>query len=50
MLNLILNYPNFKLAIAVYKGLFIKYFFPTRHFFPYISYNPYIPILSSNII
>jgi hypothetical protein len=42
-LNLILNYPGFKLTIAVYKGL------PTGHPLPYIPYDPYIPIQSSNI-
>ena len=34
MLSLILNYPSFKLAIAVYKG------FPIRRYLPYIPYNP----------
>jgi len=37
-LSLILNYPGFKLTIAVYKGLFIG------RSLPCIPYNPYIPI------
>jgi len=37
-LNLILNYPGLKLAIAVYRGL------PIGRPFPYIPYNLYIPI------
>jgi len=37
-LSLILNYPSFKLAIAVYRGL------PIGCPLPYIPYNPYIPI------
>ena len=37
-LNLILNYPGLKLAIAVYRGL------PTRRPLPYIPCVPYIPI------
>ena len=36
--SLILNYPSFKLAIAIYRGLSIG------HPLPYIPYNPYIPI------
>jgi len=43
VLNLILNYPGFKLAIAVYRGL------PTGRPLPYILYIPYIPIRSGNI-
>jgi len=42
-LNLILNCPSLKLAIAVYGGL------PTRRSLPCILYVPYIPIRSSNI-
>jgi hypothetical protein len=42
-LNLILNCPSLKLTIAIYKGL------PTRRPLPYVPYNPYIPIRSSNI-
>ena len=38
VLSLILNYPSFKLAIAVYRGLSIG------RPLPYISYKPYIPI------
>jgi len=43
MLSLILNYPGFKLAIAVYKGL------PIGRPLPYIPWNPYVPIRSGNI-
>ena len=42
-LSLILNCPGLKLTIAVYKGL------PIGHPLPYIPYNPYVPIQSSNI-
>jgi len=42
-LSLILNYPSFKLAVAVHGGL------PIRCSLPYIPYNPYISIRSSNI-
>ena len=42
-LSLILNCPNLKLAIAIYKGL------PTGRPLPYVSCNPYNPIQSSNI-
>ena len=42
-LSLILNYPGFKPTIAVYRSL------PTGRPLPYIPYNPYIPIQSSNI-
>jgi len=42
-LNLILNYPSLKLAVAVYRGL------PTRRPLPYILYVPYVPIQSGNI-
>ena len=38
ILSLILNYPSFKLTVAVYKGLSIG------HPLPYIFYDPYIPI------
>jgi len=38
VLNLILNYPGLKLAVAVYRGL------PTRYPLPYILYVPYIPV------
>ena len=37
-LNLILNCPGLKLAIAIYRGL------PTRRPLPYIPCVPYIPI------
>ena len=37
-LNLILNYPGLKLAIAIYRG------FPTGRPLPYIPYVPYVPI------
>ena len=37
-LNLILDCPGLKLAIAVYRGLL------TRQSLPYIPYVPYIPI------
>jgi len=43
ILNLILNYPGLKLAIAVYRGL------PTGCPLPYILYIPYIPIQSGDI-
>jgi hypothetical protein len=43
-LNLILNCPGLKLAIAVYRGL------PTRRPLPCVPYDPYIPIRSSNIV
>jgi len=36
--SLILNCPNLKLAIAIYRGL------PTGRPLPYIPYDPYIPI------
>jgi len=42
-LNLILNYPGLKLAVAVYGGL------PTRRSLPCILYVPYIPVRSSNV-
>jgi hypothetical protein len=42
-LNLILNCPGLKLAIAVYRGL------PTGRPLPCIPCDPYIPIRSSNI-
>ena len=42
-LSLILNYPGLKLTIAVYNSL------PIGRPLPYIPYNPYIPIRSSNI-
>ena len=38
VLNLILDCPGLKLAIAVYRGLL------TRQSLPYIPYVPYIPI------
>jgi len=38
MLSLILNYPSFKLAVAVYRGL------PIGRPLPYIPCDPYIPI------
>jgi len=37
-LNLILNYPSLKLAVAVYRGL------PTRRPLPYVLYVPYVPV------
>jgi len=37
-LSLILNYPSFKLAIAIYRG------FPIGYPLSYIPYNSYIPI------
>jgi len=43
-LNLILNYPGLKLAIAVYRGL------PTGRSLPYILYVPYVPVWSGDII
>jgi hypothetical protein len=46
-LNLILNYPGLKLAVAVYRGL------PTRRPLPYVPcvpYVPYIPVRSSNVV
>jgi hypothetical protein len=42
-LSLILNYPGFELAVAVYKSL------STRHSLPCIPCDPYIPIQSSDI-
>jgi len=42
-LNLILNCPGLKLAIAIYGGL------PTRRSLPCILYIPYIPIWSSDV-
>jgi len=36
--SLILNYPGFKLAVAVYRGLSIG------RLLPYIPYDPYVPI------
>jgi len=36
--SLILNYPGFKLAIAIHRGL------PIGRHLPYIPYNPYVPI------
>ena len=41
--SLILNYPSLKLTIAIHRGL------PTGRPLPYIPYNPYVPIWSSNI-
>jgi len=43
VLNLILNYPSLKLAIAIYRGL------PTRRPLPCVLYIPYVPIWSNNI-
>ena len=43
ILNLILNCPGLKLAVAVYRGLF------TRRPLPYIPYVPYIPICFSDV-
>jgi len=42
-LNLILNCPGLKLAIAVHGGL------PTGRSLPYVLYIPYVPIRSSDI-
>jgi len=42
-LNLILNYPGLKLAIAVYRGL------PTGRSLPYILCVPYVPVWSGNV-
>jgi len=42
-LNLILNYPGLKLAVAVHGGL------PTGRPLPYVPYVPYIPVWSSNV-
>ena len=41
--SLILNCPSLKLTIAIYRGL------PIGRPLPYILYNPYISIWSSNI-
>jgi len=41
--SLILNYPSLKLTIAVYRGL------PIGRPLPYVPYNPYVPVWSSNI-
>jgi len=38
MLSLILNYPGFKLAVAVYKGL------PIGRPLPYVPYNFCVPV------
>jgi len=43
MLNLILNYPGLKLAIAVYRGL------PIGRPLPYVPCDPYIPIRSGDV-
>jgi len=43
VLNLILNCPGLKLAVAVYRGL------PTRRSLPYILYVPCVPVWSGNI-
>jgi len=42
-LNLILNCPGLKLAVAVHRGLSIGCSLP------YVPYNPYIPVWSGNI-
>jgi len=42
-LNLILNCPGLKLAVAIYRGL------PTGRPLPYIPYVPYVPVWSGNI-
>jgi len=42
-LNLILNYPGLKLAVAVYRGL------PTGRSLPYVLCIPYIPVRSGDI-
>jgi len=42
-LNLILNCPSLKLAIAVHRGL------PTGRSLPYVLYVPYVPVQSGNI-
>jgi len=38
VLNLILNYPGLKLAVAIYRGL------PTGRPLPYVLYIPCVPI------
>jgi len=43
VLNLILNYPGLKLAVAIHRGL------PTGRPLPYVLYVPYVPIRSGNI-
>jgi len=43
-LNLILNYPGLKLAVAVHRGL------PTGRPLPYVLCVPYVPIRSGNIV
>ena len=42
-LNLILNYPGLKLAMAIYRGL------PTGRPLPYVPYISYISVYSSDI-
>jgi len=42
-LNLILNYPGLKLAVAVHRGL------PTGHPLPCVLCVPYVPIRSGNV-
>jgi len=43
-LNLILNYPGLKLAVAVHRGL------PTGRPLPYIPCVPYVPIRSGDVM
>jgi len=42
-LNLILNYPGLKLAVAVHRGL------PTGRSLPCVLYVPYIPVRSGDV-
>jgi len=42
-LNLILNCPGLKLAVAVHRGL------PTGRSLPCVLYVPYVPVWSSNV-
>jgi len=42
-LNLILNYPGLKLAVAVYRGL------PTGRPLPCVPYVPYVPVRSGDV-
>jgi len=43
ILNLILNCPGLKLAIAIYRGL------PIGRPLPYVPCDPYVPIWSGNV-
>ena len=44
ILSLIINYSSFKLAVAIYKGLFIG------RFLFYILYNPCVFIQSGDVV